>query len=100
MHAQYSQIWPSAQTISLHALPRQIRRGADPQCSVPKVRSLFVCDGHDAFPVAASRMLVAARTGCGLALTPELAGQVIVGLAAGHDQDACVLTAAGLRLLS
>ncbi len=38
----------------------------------------------------------------GPALTPELAGQAIVGLAAGdrHDQDACVLTAAGLRSLS
>ncbi len=32
----------------------------------------------------------------GPALTPELAGQAIVDLAAGdgHDQDACVLTAA------
>ena len=38
----------------------------------------------------------------GRALTPELADQAIVGLAAGdgHDQDAYVLTAAGLRLLS
>jgi hypothetical protein len=38
----------------------------------------------------------------GPALTPELAGQAIVGLAAGdgHDQDAYVLTAAGLRSLS
>ena len=36
------------------------------------------------------------------ALTPELADQAIVGLAAGdgHDQDAYVLTAAGLRSLS
>ena len=38
----------------------------------------------------------------GPALTPELADRAIVDLAAGdgHDQDACVLTAAGLRSLS
>ena len=38
----------------------------------------------------------------GPALTPELANRAIVDLAAGdgHDQDACVLTAAGLRSLS
>jgi hypothetical protein len=53
-------------------------------------------------PVAASRMLVAAHTDAGPALTPELADQAIVDLAAGdgHDQDAYVLTAAGLRSLS
>jgi hypothetical protein len=47
-------------------------------------------------------MLVAAHTGRGPALTPELAGQAIAGLAAGdgHDQDACVPTAPGLRSLS
>ena len=78
------------------------RSAADPQCSVPKVRSLFVCDGHDALPVAAGRVLAAAHTGRGPALTPELADQAIVDLAAGdgHDQDAYVLTAAGLRSLS
>lgn len=45
---------------------------------------------------------MAAHTGRGLALTPELAGQAIVDLAAGdgHGQDAYVLTAAGLRSLS
>jgi hypothetical protein len=77
------------------------RSAADPQCGVPKVRSLIVCDGHDAVPVAA-RMLVAAHTGRGPALTPELADQAIVDLAAGdgHDQDAYVPTAAGLRSLS
>ena len=37
-------------------------RQLTPQCGVPKVRSLIVCDGHDALPVAA-RMLVAAHTG-------------------------------------
>ena len=38
----------------------------------------------------------------GPALVPELAGLAVVGLAAGdgHDQDAYVLTAAGLRSLS
>ena len=38
----------------------------------------------------------------GPALTPELADQAIVDLAAGdgHDQDAYVLTAAGLRSVS
>lgn len=38
----------------------------------------------------------------GPALTLELAGQAIVDLAAGdgHDQDAYMLTAAGLRSLS
>ncbi len=46
-----------------------------------------MCDGRDALPVAASRMLVAARTGCGRALTSELAGQVIVGLAAGDGHS-------------
>jgi hypothetical protein len=40
--------------------------------------------------------------GAGPARTRELAGQGIVDLAAGdgHDQDAYVLTAAGLRSLS
>jgi hypothetical protein len=38
-------------------------RQLTPHCGVPKVWSLFVCDGHDALPVAA-RMLVAAHTGC------------------------------------
>jgi hypothetical protein len=47
-------------------------------------------------------MLVAAHTGRRPALTPELADQAIVDLAAGdgYDQDAYVLTAAGLRSLS
>lgn len=45
---------------------------------------------------------MAAHTGRGPALTPELADQAIVDLAAGdgYDQDAYVLTAAGLRSLS
>ena len=45
---------------------------------------------------------MAADTGRPPGPDPELAGQAIVGLAAGdgHDQDACVLTAAGLRSLS
>ena len=61
-----------------------------------------MCDGHDALPVAASRMLVAAHTGRRPGPDPELADQAIVDLAAGdgHDQDAYVLTAAGLRSLS
>jgi hypothetical protein len=45
-------------------------------------------------------MLVVAHTGHRPALTPELADQAIVDLAAGdgHDQDANVLTAAGPAL--
>jgi hypothetical protein len=47
-------------------------------------------------------MLVAAHTGRRPGPDPELADQAIVDLAAGdgHDQDAYVLTAAGLRSLS
>jgi hypothetical protein len=61
-----------------------------------------VCGGHDVLPVAASRMLVVAHTGRRPGRTRELADQAIVDLAAGggHDQDAYVLTAAGLRSLS
>jgi hypothetical protein len=42
------------------------------------------------------------RLAAGPALTPELADRAIVDLAAGdgHDQDAYVLTGAGLRSLS
>jgi hypothetical protein len=47
-------------------------------------------------------MLVVAHTGRRPGRTRELADQAIVDLAAGggHDQDAYVLTAAGLRSLS
>ena len=78
------------------------RSAADPQCSVPRVRSLFVCDGQDAPPWLLAGCWWPPTLDAGPAPTPELAGQAIVDLAAddGHDQAAYVLTAAGLRSLS
>ena len=76
---------------------------ADPQC---KVQSLFVCDGHDALPVAASRMLVAAHTGRGPALTPSWptrpssTSPPATGKTTTTSMLQAMLTAAGLRSLS
>jgi hypothetical protein len=61
-----------------------------------------VCDGHDASRWPPAGCWWPPILDAGPALTPELADQAIVDLAAGdgHDQDAYVLTAAGLRSLS